>query len=331
MGFVALAAVALIAGAIYEHLARLSLPRDYPPPGILVAVAGRHQQLNCTGTGEPTVVLESGFAPYGSLGWFAVQPVVSNLTRTCSYDRAGYLWSDRSAKPRDGIELARELHELLAAASVFPPYVLVGHSGGGILVRIYDHEFPGEAAGFVFVESSHPEQQRRLPKPATGSTPPAAILEVLTGTGLWRFVVHAPRPSHVPPKVHDAILAYWPLSIHALAAELAVVDETAREVPTPGLLGSRPIVVLTRSNFGVEFGDPEGLVEQSRAAWTQMQQEIAALSVNSVHRTVPNTSHELQIDAPEAVVEAISDVVDAVRTGEPLVRHPPREDGDRSQ
>ena len=322
VGLVGAIVVVLGGGWTYEHIRRSTLPTEYPPPGDVIAVDGRDLHLNCTGEGEPVVVLESGFAPYGSLGWSDVQPAVSKITKTCSYDRAGYMWSEPGELPRDGIRAVKELHSLLEAASIAPPYILVGHSGGGILVRIYDDQFPGEVAGFVFVDSSHPEQQQRLPRASGGSTPPAGVLTVLTETGLWRLVVPLfappppPNPTPREERTRETILAYWALSMHALSSELSVVEQTARQVPVPGILSPRPIVVLSRSDFGVELGDPEGLIEETRMAWTEMQNELADLSSNSVHRIVPNTSHEVQIDAPEAVIAAISEVVSAIRTGE---------------
>jgi pimeloyl-ACP methyl ester carboxylesterase len=327
IGLVGLLAVVLGGGSIYEHIRRSALPGRYPPPGDVVSVDGRRLHLNCTGEGEPVVVLESGFAPYGSLGWSYVQPSVSEITKTCSYDRAGYMWSEPGEAPRDGVRAVNELHSLLETASISPPYVLVGHSGGGVLVRIYDDRFPGEVAGFVFVDSSHPEQEQRLPRASSGSTPPAGVLTVLTETGLWRLAVPLfappppPNPTPREKRMRETILAYWPLSMHGLASELSVVDQTARQVPVPGVLSPRPVVVLSRSDFAVELGDPEGLIEETRTAWMAMQNELADLSTNSVHRIVPNTSHELQIDAPEAVIVAISEVVNAIRTDEDLVEN----------
>jgi pimeloyl-ACP methyl ester carboxylesterase len=325
IGIFGLIALVLGGGWVYEQLRRSGLPTEFPPPGDLIAVAGRNLHLNCLGAGEPVVLLESGFGPYGSLGWSEVQPGVSRITRTCSYDRAGYMWSDPGEEPRDGIRAVNELHSLLEAASVVPPYILVGHSGGGLLVRIYDVHFPGEVAGFVFVDSSHPEQESRLPRASGGSTPPAGLLSVFTETGLWRFLVPLFAPP-APPNatageqmIRATILAYWPLSMQALASELSVVEQTARQVPIPGTLSPRPLVVLSRSNFAVELGDPEGLIEETRAAWSAMQDELAALSSNSVHRVVPDTSHEVQVDAPERVIEAISEVVNAIRMGGPIV------------
>lgn len=306
---------------MYEHLRRSALPTDYPPPGNVISVNGRGLHINCTGEGAPVVLLESGFAPYGSLGWSEVQPGVSEITKTCSYDRAGYMWSEPGEEPRDGVRAVNELHSLLQAASVSPPYILVGHSGGGILVRIYDEQFPGEVAGLVFVDSSHPEQEQRLPRASGGSTPPAGVLTILTETGLWRLLVplFAPPPPPDPTSreqmIRETILAYWPLSMHALASELSVVEQTARQVPVRGNLSPRPIAVLSRGNFAVGLGDPEGLIEETRTAWMEMQNELTALSNNSLHRIVPNASHEVQVDAPEAVTAAISQVVDAVRTG----------------
>ena len=313
-------------GWVHERLRRSALPGDYPAPGELVSINGRNLHLNCTGEGEPVVLLESGFGPYGSLGWHSVQPLVSEFTTTCSYDRAGYMWSDPGEAPRDGIHAANELHSLLEARSVAPPYVLVGHSGGGVLVRIFDQAFPGEARGFVFVDSGHPEQEKRLPRPSGAGNPPQGLLTFLTETGFWRLVlplvVPPPQPDASPREqmIRETILAYWPTSMQAVASEISVVEQTAQQVPVPGNLSPRPVVVLSRSKFAVELGDPEGLIEETRTAWTQMQDELTELSGNSVHRIVPDTSHEVQIDAPEAVAAAIYEVVTSVRTGQKLTR-----------
>lgn len=310
LGIVLLIAALLIIGVGYERWSRFRLPENYPPPGELISIDGRKQHLHCLGRGGPTVMLEAGFAVYGSLHWYKVQPVVSKSVKVCSYDRAGILWSSPGNEPRDGNRLADELHALLQSAGVPPPYVMVAHSVGGVLARIYDQRFPGEVTGFVFVDSSHPEQQQRLPQTENDDPGPPPGLSFFTGTGIVRsMMLPADPPAGIDAPIHGTTMAYWPLSAHAMFAELAVVEQTAREEEFGRSLNSRPIVVLSRSMFSSD---------EERIAWMEMQNEIAALSQDSIHRIVQNTGHNIQIERPEVVIEAIEQVVTAVRADKPL-------------
>jgi pimeloyl-ACP methyl ester carboxylesterase len=185
---VALLLLLSIAGVAFEQWSRHVARTRFVPPGKLVVVDGIASHLYCTGIGVPTVVLESGLDTDGLLGWSNVQPKVAEFTRVCSYDRAGIMWS----APRDGVRdakaISNELHALLAQASEAPPYVMVGHSLGGPLVRVFAAASePGTVEGFVFVDSSHPEQLRRAPRPGEDD-PSAILLEVLAATGVLRLM-----------------------------------------------------------------------------------------------------------------------------------------------
>jgi alpha/beta hydrolase fold len=141
------------AGMVYDQWGRWNTARVYPPPGDLVEFDGARSHLHCVGHGSPTVLLEAGLDPSGSFSWRRVLPDIAVTTRVCAYDRAGILWSEPRPGPRDAHRIADELHALLAAASEPPPYVMVGHSFGGLLVRVFDRRFKGEVVGFVLVDS----------------------------------------------------------------------------------------------------------------------------------------------------------------------------------
>src|SRR2546422_1727822 len=128
--------------------------RSYPPPGKLVDVGGYRLHISCTGKGSPTVVLIAGGGDF-SFDWDLVQPDVSRFTRACSYDRAGLAWSDPGPTPHTMGQDAYELHTLLKAARIKGPYVLVGHSVGGLIARVYAEQYPDEVAGMVLVDSTH--------------------------------------------------------------------------------------------------------------------------------------------------------------------------------
>ncbi|MEZ4710138.1 MAG: alpha/beta hydrolase [Caldilineaceae bacterium] len=135
----------------------------FPPPGQLVDVGGYRLHLYCVGQGSPTVILESGQANSLSV-WGWIQPAIAQTTRVCAYDRAGVGWSDRGPIPRDAQQMVAELHTLLQNANITPPYVLVGHSFGGLVTHLYAAQYPTEVAGLVWLDVEHPEQWARTPE-----------------------------------------------------------------------------------------------------------------------------------------------------------------------
>src|SRR5215213_11997753 len=153
---VVLLALAL-AGEIYQAIATELAARAYPPPGEMVAVGGYSLHINCVGQGSPTVILDAGLGEF-SAQWVRVQRKVSDTTRVCAYDRAGMGWSEMGPEPRDARQISSELHALLKGAGTEGPYVLVGHSYGGLYMQTYAARYPEEVAGMALVDSSQPDQ-----------------------------------------------------------------------------------------------------------------------------------------------------------------------------
>ena len=136
--------------------------QQHPVPGDFYFVENKQMHILCTGSGSPTVVLESA-ASARYLQWRRVQPALSRVTRVCSYDRAGHGWSEPRQGPRDALTIVQELHALLDRASVERPFIYVGESAGGLYVREYAHEYPNELAGVGLLDSSSPQQIDELP------------------------------------------------------------------------------------------------------------------------------------------------------------------------
>jgi pimeloyl-ACP methyl ester carboxylesterase len=153
-----LLAIAVVSGASFEAIMRSRAETHYPAPGRLVDIGGRRLQMDCRGSGAPTVVLESGLDNLGSRCWAAVHDSIARTTRVCAYGRAGVMWSDRAPAPFDARRVAQDLHAVLIARGETAPWVMVGHSLGGPYVMLFTSRYNEEVAGLVFVDASHPAQ-----------------------------------------------------------------------------------------------------------------------------------------------------------------------------
>lgn len=298
----------LVGSLVARQVAVSRAERDFPPPGRLVEIDGRSSHIHCTGDGVPTIVLESGLDDRGSWSWATVQEELSRISRVCAYDRAGMLWSEPRPGPRDAERIADELHALLGAASETPPYVMVGHSFGGLYVRVFDDRYPGETTGFVFVDASHPEQEERFPAEvrqmmrANSDENPRWLLRIFTPFRILTGERPTPRTAYWWRTFTEGVLA-------EAAADEAIYEQAARTGP----LGDRAVIVLT-SGMPMEM---PGISEKGNVAMgrvmLELHGELAALSTNSDHRVVDGAGHYIHRDRPGAVVAAVRDVVTAVR------------------
>ena len=307
---VALLVLAVI-GAIYQAIATEIDERAYPPPGEMVDVGDHSLHINCIGHGSPTVILEA--ANFGmSAWWVRVQKQLAQTTRVCAYDRAGLGWSERGPEPRDARQISSELHTLLKGADIEGPYVLVGHSYGGLYVRMYADRYPEETAGVVLVDSSHPEQFTRSPKERAQyeqTVRLGAVISFLTRLGVIRLTNYYPAHPDLPSHQRAQIEAFNASTHHVATTleEYRATPQTTAQVRRAGSLGYTPLVVITAG-------------EQS-SVWLEMQDELAALSPNSIHRVVEGATHEsLLYDKGDSQVTsaAIHKVVEAVRNDQPL-------------
>lgn len=284
------------------QLSKAAMER-HPAPGLVLEVDGRRGHLHCRGSGSPVVVLEAGL-PGTSLTWQPVAVAVSEFTRVCSYDRGGYGWSDPGRPPRTGGRIAGELRLLLQRAGVGPPYVLVGHSFGGLLVQIYAARYPNQTAGMVLVDAAHPEMVHATIG-MDRMRPLGVLVDALARTGWARLGIPVPAgdPSSRPAPVREAEreLLLAGKSVRAAADELAGILDTAREAGRRHpRLGSKPLAVLTQGRRELK-------------PWLARQRELAELSENSYWEVVADAGHFVHHDRPERVSAAIRSVVEAVR------------------
>lgn len=328
--WIALALAALIlAGLFYQWLGLRRDARRFPPPGRYLDIGGGRLHLYELGAGDPAVVLEAGISA-SSLNWRHIQHAVSGFTRAVAYDRGGLGWSDPCLAPRTPSGIARELQTLLRAAGIGPPYVLVGHSFGALVVRRYALMYPQEVAGLVLVDPLQPAewaplspQQRRMLTIGLRLCRRAAML---AHVGLVRLAVASFKAGSrllpvaidkaagvrgtsvvnrligevgkMPREVWPIVTAHWsdPKSFHGIAAHLEALPAAAGEMLDAPPLQALPVTVLTAGRNGPVSADA-----------------IRAVSEQARHVVAEDSGHWIHLDQPALVIDAVRQVVDQAR------------------
>jgi pimeloyl-ACP methyl ester carboxylesterase len=312
----AMLALASIGGG-YETVREAADAEAYPMPGQLIDVGGHSLHLNCTGSGSPTVVLEPGGGEMSSfLGWIA--PAVARDTQVCVYDRAGRGWSEPADTPQDGTQIATDLHTLLHRAHVPGPYVLAGHSFGGLYALTFAARYPDEVAGMVLVDSTAPASAAK-----PGTTSPgdegsydimgrvSALVSTSARLGLSRLYGQLEHGS-LPPQSRDEARASSATASHVRSTidEYIQAAASVDQAASLGDFADKPLVVVTAGSG-------------SDAAWSAAQNDMATLSTNSVHRLIDGATHDSLISDEKdsaATTQAILDVVSSVRSAGPLAK-----------
>jgi pimeloyl-ACP methyl ester carboxylesterase len=299
-----------LAGFLYENIAEARDRRFNPMPGQLVDVGGYKMHIDCTGQGSPAVILESGLGDT-YVSWRKVQPEIAKFTRVCSYDRAGLGYSDPTPQPRTSRVIAQQLHGLLEAAAIAPPYVLVGHSMGGYDVRLYASLYRSEVAGIVLVDSSHPDQEARLPlelKNMEGTQlRESEFLEFTTPFGLPRLLGLCED---------DPVARAAECNFHSAregVEEIKAFPESAAETAAAASLGDVPLAVLSHDPEKPLADLPSDLAKPTNEAWEKMQEDLSRLSTRGTQTIAKGSAHYIQIDRPDVVIAAVKNIVTQAR------------------
>ena len=309
----------IVAGALCCTAAGFAQAPEPAPPGRLIDLGGRRLHLNCAGTGTPAVIVENGGGGF-SVEWALVQPAVAEFTRICTYDRAGYAWSDRGPID-DGIEqIVDDLHLLLRTAAIEAPYVLVGQSLGCPYARAYQRRFPEQVVGLVFVDGTHDEDVRMV---VNGKREPLALLsreqlpaahqEYLKSVPVLNpGRAGTPRFDRLPPPLQQARqwafekivreMGWLPNTLAAAESWRQEFSALRKQRQSRYPLGNLPIRVLERDNGTNE-------------TWHAQQVDLAALSSASKLIRAEGSGHSIHLERPDLVVEAIRDVVRQARAG----------------
>jgi pimeloyl-ACP methyl ester carboxylesterase len=299
-----------VGGLTYESIGESRDRHRFQSRGCSYDVGGRHLQLNCSGQGSPTVILEAGMLGIGEM-WAPVQAEVAKFTRVCSYDRAGYGWSEPGPLPRTSRRIAEELHSLLVEAGEAPPFLLAGASAGGFHVRVYSGLYGDQVAGMVLVDSSHPEQTARFRFPANPLSEEEKwepFLPLAHRLGWIRFFLTLQDRSKGFSEFEWAEIGFLVNEVGSLKTLLREAEsfaEDGEEVLHSGTLGDKPLIVLTG-----------GRVEDAkmRKIWVEeLQADLAHLSTRGKQVVLKDAGHTIQLEDPEAVVHAIQELYLAVK------------------
>lgn len=299
-------------------------------PARLVDIGnGRRMNIHCIGQGSPTVIFEAGLGDQ-IRAWAMVQPAIAKATRTCSYDRAGLGFSDSSGRPGTAANAADDLHGLLASASIKPPYVLVGHSLGGLYMQLFADRYRSEVAGMVLVDPVSFDQGSRydaldpamtvenrkfvrflhdqcIPAARKGYVGEASLLKKCIGEPDPRFSKafnQAFLANHSTAKYMQAAWSEW-------ANVFTVSSDEVRTAKRS--YGDMPLVVLSRAPFPRQPHETQAVRDAKNYLWVELHDDIAALSTRGVNEIVPGAGHYIQFDKPGAVIDAIQQVIDTVR------------------
>lgn len=318
--------VAMVSGAAYNALSIRHYRHLAGIPGKLYDVDGYSMHLYCTGEGSPTVVLDSGLGD-DFTGWAKVQPVLSGVTRVCSYDRAGFGWSATRPGVQDANAISSELHQLLTVAGVPRPFILVGHSISGLYLRSYAAHYPGDLEGLVFVDGATPLQDDRIPKELV------KIQEQQRREMPWQKLLMTLgwyRVQGICTSVPQGFEKYalWikadsciPSQMDAMENELDAERASGEETLHAGPFGDLPVLILSRDPESRPSNWPASVAQANAVVWNQMQEEAKKLSSQSRRIIAKGSDHYIQNDRTDLVNREIIAFLVSVRNRKPLVNN----------
>jgi pimeloyl-ACP methyl ester carboxylesterase len=300
----------------------------YVEPGQLVDIGGRRINLDCIGSGAPTVVLMAGISSWSPV-WYKTQPVIAQKTRVCAFDRASFGFSDPAPRPQILSDTVNDLHAALEAASVPGPYVLVGHSLGGVEARLYAQRWPQDVAGMILVDTS-PAGEGLIEENQPGVADDESI-ESYVSDELHCAMLAADRPlepsnpeykdcsKSLPSDTPAAFRKVWPQFFTAAyaAARVSLISSlyTHRyDSIDRRSLGAMPLVVLSAErSFAIDTPAGKRFWRAYKKAWYARHEALAHLSSRGVYRLIEGSGHAIQLDNPQAVIDAVDEVLRQLR------------------
>jgi pimeloyl-ACP methyl ester carboxylesterase len=314
-----------IAGATWNFLAVRHDRRANPPPGRIYDVHGYAMHLYCTGEGSPTLILESGHGEDFTV-WGKVQPSLSRVTRTCSYDRAGFGWSAAQPGPRDAVHIADQLHALLMKAGITTPIVLEGHSGGGLYALVYASSYPQDVAGLVLVDAYPPTP---MPEPPFAvaldhhSSAEFAFVKATVALGVARLMGQC----DAIPSGLEAYAGWIKASecdypqLDAYVREDRALADSQKEGSRTGPFGSLPVLILSQdTKRPIPTFLAKRITEKDwlwyGTAHDQEQMAYLQLSTRSRRVIATGSGHYIHYDRPDVVIQETTNLIKQLRSGD---------------
>lgn len=312
-------------GALYHYTRTQYEKYQYPPIGKMIDVGGHKLHINDMGSGGPTVILDAGIG-CNSLDWALVQPEIAKFTRVCSIDRAGSAWSETSPKPRTSEVIVDEMHALLKKAHIPGPYILVGHSFGGLNAQLYVNKYPNEVVGVVLVDSAHADQVQRLPQDPNNKQ--AALLNqktlllTLSLLGVVRILNSLPQAKKQVETFPENMRALYfsqkqqTKHLKTMLEETDKLEESLAQLKLTGnKIENKPLVVISagKAPKPEEVGLSQEFTDRFNAAWQELQKDLASLSTKSVHIIADDSGHMIPQHQPQIIIDAIQSMVNEVR------------------
>jgi pimeloyl-ACP methyl ester carboxylesterase len=312
------AALAVSAG--FNAFALLRFREFARPPGTIYLVNGHRMHMDCMGIGSPAIVLDAGLGS-DALIWGGVQPQLARSTRVCSYDRAGFGWSDSVPGSRDADHIAAELHQLLAEAKVTGPLVLVGHSIAGLYIRDYAAHYPEDVAGLVFVDGSTPLQDDNSALKEAGETGMARkasimVMRTAAMTGISRLMGGCAKP--IPGFDASAGQLLSEDLCHpkytSIERELDSFNASGHETVHTGPFGALPVLIFSQdpaATLSRRFIPRE--MAGMETAWSGMQEDLKKLSTHSRRIIARGSGHAVQIDRADLIRKEVPLFIEQIR------------------
>lgn len=309
-------------GAIWNFLATRRDRSASPPPGHVFDVNGHAMHLYCTGTGSPTLVLESGHGEDFTV-WGKVQPALSKVTRTCSYDRAGFGWSATQSDEPDATHYATQLHALLKKAGITQPVVLEGHSAGGLYARVYASKYPNDIAGLVLVDATSPAPSPQPPFSAAmdrHSNAEFILVKTVVALGVARLAGQCdsvPKGLEVYARWIKASACYYP-QLDAYVREDRALAESRNQAASVASLGDLPILILSQDPKQSIPAFLQKRVSTKDWAWSTSahdkdQAAYLKLSTRSRRVVAPGSGHYIQYDRPDILIQETTGFIEQIR------------------
>jgi pimeloyl-ACP methyl ester carboxylesterase len=311
-GLLGLLAMALALSSIYQMVASERAVSHYPPPGKMVEVGGYRLHFDCVGSGEPTIILEAGGGLF-SLGWVFVQPALAQATsaRVCSYDRAGLGWSDENPGPYSMAGEVEALHRGLTVLGVKGRLVLVGHSYGGFMARLYASRFPQDVIGLVLIDPNTTTFFERHPCVLEEVHTQSRLLRIAAPLGLARwFAVAEFRDSMRLPKDEDVVKMFeLSLATKHLRSVAKMLGEFSNTVAAMQVLDAQidiPMTIVSRGKADQHFpwGDPE-----READWRAGHEQWVRNAEHGRLIIADKSDHMIIFDQPELIVESVKEML----------------------